>query len=72
MDLVTVDTDEEIGLCAEYNVRLSSIYVQAPSSSVLLQVRALPTVIAFRDGKPVNKFIGVIPEAQIMAFLESL
>ena len=36
------------------------------------QVRALPTVIAFRDGEPVAKFVGAIPEAKVAEFLESL
>lgn len=35
-------------------------------------VRALPTVIAFRDGEPVAKFVGAIPEAKVTEFLESL
>ncbi|KAH9833016.1 thioredoxin-like protein [Rhodofomes roseus] len=54
VDLVTVDTDTEMELAAEHNIR------------------GLPTVVAFRDGKPVNKFVGALPEAQVRAFLRSL
>ncbi|KAI0253549.1 thioredoxin-like protein [Lactifluus subvellereus] len=27
------------------------------------QVRALPTVVAFRDGQPINQFVGALPES---------
>ncbi|EPT04079.1 hypothetical protein FOMPIDRAFT_1022159 [Fomitopsis schrenkii] len=33
-------------------------------------VRALPTVMAFREGKPVGKFAGAFPEADVRAFVE--
>lgn len=37
-----------------------------------IQVRALPTVIAFRDGEPVARFVGVLPEPKVAEFLESV
>jgi len=36
------------------------------------QVRALPTVIAFRDGEPVARFVGALPEAKVTEFLKSV
>ncbi|KAH9950271.1 thioredoxin-like protein, partial [Amylocystis lapponica] len=36
------------------------------------KVRSLPTVIAFRDGHPVNQFVGAIPEPHVHRFLEQL
>ncbi|CCM04404.1 uncharacterized protein FIBRA_06581 [Fibroporia radiculosa] len=33
-------------------------------------VSSLPTVMAFKDGKPVNRFIGALPEPQVRAFLQ--
>jgi len=36
------------------------------------EVRALPTVIAFNDGKPVAQFVGAIPELKVAEFLKSL
>jgi putative thioredoxin len=36
------------------------------------QVEALPTVVAFRDGKPFLDFVGLLPEPEIAAFLERL
>ena len=38
----------------------------------IIQVRALPTVIAFRDGEQVAKFVGAIPESEVAEFLESV
>ncbi|KAH9956620.1 thioredoxin-like protein [Russula dissimulans] len=35
-------------------------------------VSALPTVVAFRDGEPVNKFVGVLPEGGVRKFLEGV
>jgi putative thioredoxin len=36
------------------------------------QVRSIPHVIAFADGRPVNQFTGVLPEGQLRAFLDQL
>ncbi|KAG9318572.1 thioredoxin-like protein [Chiua virens] len=36
------------------------------------QIRSLPTVMAFKDGKPVNHFIGALNEGQVRRFLEQL
>jgi len=33
------------------------------------QVRSLPTVIAFKDGKPVDKFVGALNEVGVRDFL---
>jgi len=37
-----------------------------------IQVRALPTVIAFRDGEKVAEFVGAIPESKVTEFLKSV
>lgn len=36
------------------------------------QVRALPTVVAFRDGEPVKLFVGAMPEPAVRRFLEEI
>jgi len=33
-------------------------------------IRSLPTVMLFKDGQPVDQFMGALPEADIRAFLE--
>jgi len=35
-------------------------------------IRSLPTVIAFRDGEPISKFTGALPEEGVRKFLETL
>ncbi len=37
-----------------------------------LRVQSLPTVMAFKNGQPVDGFAGVIPESQIKSFIEKL
>jgi len=40
-----------------------------PEIAAALGVRGIPNVVLFIDGKPVDRFVGVLPEAQIRAFL---
>ena len=40
--------------------------------NLTIQVRALPTVIAFRDGVQVAEFVGAIPEPKVTDILKSL
>ncbi len=35
-----------------------------------LRIQSIPTVFAFRDGQPVDGFVGALPESQIAAFIE--
>ncbi|KAF9469356.1 thioredoxin-like protein [Collybia nuda] len=56
IDLVKLDTDGEVG----------------QSLGQQFKVRALPTVIAFRDGKPVNQFVGALNEPGVRNFLQNL
>ena len=35
-------------------------------------VQSIPTVVAIRDGKEINRFSGALPEASIRAFLETV
>jgi putative thioredoxin len=34
-------------------------------------VQGIPTVVAFKDGEPVSRFTGALPEAQVRAFIDS-
>jgi putative thioredoxin len=52
---------------------LAKVDVDAnPMISASFGVRSIPTVIAFRDGEPVNGFVGAIPERMVNEFLDSL
>ncbi|MEM1198405.1 MAG: thioredoxin [Pseudomonadota bacterium] len=37
-----------------------------------LRVQSLPTVYAFKDGRPVDAFMGALPESQIKTFIEKI
>jgi putative thioredoxin len=41
-----------------------------PSIAGQLGIQSIPAVIAFKDGQPVDGFMGAIPESQINAFLD--
>lgn len=43
-----------------------------PAYAGQLRVQSIPTVYAFRDGKPIDGFQGAIPDSQIKAFIERL
>lgn len=40
-----------------------------PEIAAALGVRGIPNVILFKDGKPVDSFVGALPQARIRAFL---
>ena len=37
-----------------------------------LGVQSIPAVIAFKDGKPVDAFMGAVPESQVKAFIDRI
>ncbi|KAE9394113.1 thioredoxin-like protein [Gymnopus androsaceus JB14] len=53
VDVMTINTESEDGM------ELSQRY----------KVRALPTVIAFREGQNVMQFVGALPESEVRNFL---
>ncbi len=54
-------------------VRLVKINVdQHPAIAGQLRIQSLPTVYAFRDGRPLDGFMGAQPESQIRAFIDRL
>jgi len=54
LDLVTVDTDQQVKLAQKY------------------QIRSLPTVIAFKEGEPVDQFVGAQNETAVRRFLQNV
>ncbi|HHI89274.1 MAG TPA: thioredoxin [Hellea balneolensis] len=36
-----------------------------------LRIMAIPTVFAFKDGKPVDAFKGALPESRVKAFIDT-
>ncbi|MDN2567401.1 thioredoxin [Aquibium sp. A9E412] len=45
---------------------------QHPSIAGQLGIQSIPAVIAFRDGQPVDGFMGAIPESQIKQFIDKV
>ncbi len=45
---------------------------QHPAIAGQLRIQSLPTVYAFRDGRPLDGFMGAQPESQIRAFIDGL
>jgi len=43
---------------------------EAPQVSAALQMRSIPLVVLFVGGRPVDQFLGALPEAQVRAFLD--
>ncbi len=43
-----------------------------PQLAAHFQVRSIPHVVAFLEGRPVDQFVGVLPEGQLRAFIDRL
>ena len=43
-----------------------------PAIAGQLGIQSIPAVIAFKDGQPIDGFMGAVPESQITAFLEKI
>jgi putative thioredoxin len=43
-----------------------------PAIAGQLGIQSIPAVIAFRDGQPVDGFVGALPEGQVKTFIERL
>jgi putative thioredoxin len=62
-------------LADEYAGAFQLVKVDTDANQALAQqfgIQSIPTVIAFKGGKPVSQFMGAIPEASIRAFLDQL
>lgn len=43
-----------------------------PQVALRYQIQGIPAVIAFRDGEPVNQFVGALPEEKVRQFFKSV
>jgi len=62
-------------IAADYAGRVKFVKVnsdEAPRLSQALNIRSIPDVYAFQEGRPVDHFLGAQPESQIRAFIERL
>ncbi len=57
----------------EGQVELAKVDVDAnPQIAQAFRVQSIPAVFALRDGQPVDQFVGALPEAQIVEFVQKL
>jgi putative thioredoxin len=62
-------------VAAEFAGRVKLVKVDTdenPELSGALNIRSIPSVIAFAEGRPAAQFLGAQPEAQVRAFMASL
>jgi len=60
-------------LAGEYDGKLTIAKVnvdEQPATAEAFGIMSIPTMILFKDGKPVGKLVGALPKAQIKKFLE--
>src|SRR6185436_20332594 len=54
-------------------VRLVKVNIdENPEIAQQLRIQSIPTVYAFRNGQPVDGFMGAIPESQVKSFVAAL
>jgi putative thioredoxin len=64
---------EKAVLAAKGKIKLVKIDVDKnPAYAGQLRVQSIPTVYAFSGGRPVDGFMGAVPESQLKAFMDKL
>jgi putative thioredoxin len=64
---------EKVVKAAKGKVKLVKMNIdEHPSVAGQLGIQSIPAVIAFLNGQPADGFMGALPEAQVVAFLERL
>ena len=59
----------------DYEGRVKFVKVNSDENQELsqaLSIRSIPNVIAFKDGRPAEQFMGAIPEGEVRAFFDKL
>jgi putative thioredoxin len=62
-------------VATEYGDRIRLVKINSddnPDLSAAFNIRSIPNVIAFKDGRAVAQFMGAIPESQVRAFFDQL
>ena len=64
---------EKVIAATDGQVELAKVDVDAnPNIAQAFRVQSIPAVFAIRDGRPVDQFIGALPEAEIVEFVAKL
>jgi putative thioredoxin len=62
-------------IAVEYDGKFDLVKVDVDQNQALSQqfgIQSIPTVIAFKDGKPVSQFMGAVPDSQIREFIDAI
>ncbi|WP_334174594.1 thioredoxin [Pseudoxanthobacter sp.] len=64
---------EKVVKASRGRVRLVKMNIdEHPEVAGQLGIRSIPAVVAFKDGRPVDAFMGAVPESEIAAFIDKL
>ena len=64
---------EKVIKAANGAVKLVKINIdESPEIAQEMRIQSIPAVYAFKNGRPVDAFVGAVPESQIKAFVERL
>ncbi|HEY3949414.1 thioredoxin family protein, partial [Phenylobacterium sp.] len=64
---------EKAVTAAKGKVKLVKVDIDAnPAYAGQLRVQSIPAVFAFVDGRPVDGFMGALPDSQVKAFVDKL
>lgn len=62
---------EKLATQSDGAVRLAKMNIdEHPAVAQQLQVQSIPAVFAFKDGRPVDGFMGALPESELKKFIE--
>lgn len=62
---------EKLAAQSDGTVRLAKMNIdEHPAVAQQLQVQSIPAVFAFKDGRPVDGFMGALPESDVKKFIE--
>ena len=62
---------EKLTAQADGSVRLAKMNIdEHPAVARQLQVQSIPAVFAFKDGRPVDGFMGALPESELKKFID--
>lgn len=64
---------EKVVTAAAGRIRLVKMNIdEHPQIAGQLGIQSIPAVVAFKDGRPVDAFMGALPESQVQAFIDKV
>src|SRR3954453_15756809 len=64
---------EKVVRAANGAVRMVKLNIdENPEIAMQMRIQSIPAVYAFKDGRPVDAFVGAVPESQVKTFIKRL